>query len=106
MIMEQLHLPFFLLNIMLVLVDAALGYHLAPRLLAGMEDDEAAETGVRATRSLLSVVVALYMFFNCIGYFQAHSSYLLTVTCLVLADMALQSWLVRRTSGQRHDDEE
>ena len=64
--MEQYHLAIFIFNTLMVLADTALGYHLAPRLLAGMDEPEAVEAGVRTTRGLLPVVVALYMFFSCL----------------------------------------
>jgi len=102
--MEPYYLPLFLLNCILILLDAAMGFLTAPRLLAGLGDHEAGEAGVRSARKLLSVVVALYMFFNCIGYFQARSGYLTAVTGLVLLDMALQLFLHRRPRTE--DDEE
>jgi hypothetical protein len=103
---EQYHLPIFIINTVMVLVDTAIGYHLAPRLLAGMDEPEAVETGVRTTRSLLPVVVALYMFFNCMGYFQGRTVYLLAVSGLVMTDMALQLWLRRKRRGMEHVDRE
>jgi len=96
---EQYHLPIFAINSVLVLLDAALGYHLVPRLLGGLDEPEAVEAGVRTTRSLLSFVVALYMFFNCLGYFQGRTLYLLCVSGLVLVDMALQLLLRYKRRG-------
>jgi len=104
--MEPYHLPIFIINTLLVLVDTALGYHLAPRLLAGMDEPEAVESGIHTARGLLPVVVALYMFFNCLGYFQGRTAYLLTVSGLVLVDMALQLWLRRKRRGLGPDDRE
>jgi len=103
---EPYHLAIFIMNTLLVLVDTTLGYHLAPRLLAGMDEPEAVESGVRTTRGLLPVVVALYMFFNCLGYFQGRTVYLLAVSGLVLVDMALQLWLRRKRRGLGPDDRE
>ena len=97
--MEQYHLPIFIINTVMVLVDTALGYHLAPRLLAGVDEPEAVETGVRTTRSLLPVVVALYMFFNCLGYFQGRTVYLLSVSGLVLVDLVLQLLMRHKRRG-------
>jgi len=106
---EQYHLVIFIFNTLMVLVATALGYHLAPRLLSGMDDPEAVEAGVRTTRGLLPVVVALYMFFNCLGYFQGRTGYLLSVSGLVLGDMALQLLIhhKRRDTGtaDREDGE-
>lgn len=103
--MEEYHLAFFILNIVLVLVDAALGYHFAPQLVAGMVEPESIESNVRATRRILPFIVALYMFFNCIGYFQNRSAYLYTVTGLVLVDIALQ-FALRRKKQNEPDEEE
>ena len=104
--MEQYHLPIFIFNTLMVLADTALGYLLAPRLLAGMDEPEAVEAGVRTTRGLLPVVVALYMFFNCLGYFQGSSVYLLAVSGLVLVDMALQLLLRHKRRSMGPDDRE
>lgn len=97
--MEQYHLPIFIFNTMMILVDAALGYHFAPRLLAGMGEPEAVEAGVRTTRKLLPAIVALYMFFNCMGYFQGRTVYLLSVSGLILVDLVLQLLLRRKQQG-------
>lgn len=97
--MEQYHLPIFIFNSVMVLVATALGYHLAPRLLAGMDDPEAVANGVQATRRLLPVVVALYMFFNCLGYFQGRTVYLLSVSGLILVDMSMQLLLRHKCKG-------
>ena len=104
--MEQYHLPVFIFNIVLVLADAALGYHFAPRLLARMGEPEAIESGVRATRRILPFIVGLYMFFNCLGYFQGRTVYLYTVSGLVLADIALQFVLRRKKQSVGPDEEE
>ena len=104
--MEQFHLPLFILNTLMVLLDASFGYHLAPRLLAGVDDPEAADAGVRTTRRLLPFIVALYMFFNCLGYFQSRTPILLAVTALLLLDLALQLLLRRRRGGRGEDEEE
>jgi len=101
---EQYHLPIFIINTLMVLVDTAIGYHLAPRLLAGMDEPEAVEAGVRTTRGLLPAVVALYMFFNCLGYFQGRTAYLLSVSGLLLVDLALQLWLRRKRQCLEPDD--
>ncbi|BCS55688.1 hypothetical protein [Geobacter sp. SVR] len=96
--MDQFHLPLFLLNTLLVLLDASLGFFLAPRLLSlfNPDDPEAGASVARSTRRLLPAIVALYMFFNCLGYFQARPAYLLTVCGLILTDLALQLLLRRK----------
>jgi hypothetical protein len=100
--MESLMLPLFILNTLLIIADASLGYLLAPRLLKSLCDPETAEQGLRPTRTMLSVVVLLSMFFNCRGYFLSEPFWLLAVLVLVVADMLLQNWLVRRSSAPRH----
>ena len=104
--MEQYQLPIFIFNTVVVLANTALGYHNAPRLLAGLGEPESIEAGVRATRRILPFIVALYMFFNCLGYFQAHPLYLYTVSGLVLADVALQLVLRRKKRNNIPDEEE
>ena len=104
--MGQYHLPIFICNTLLVLGVTSLGYHLAPRLLAGMDEPEAVEAGVRTTRGLLPVVVALYMFFNCLGYFQGRSVYLLAVSGLVLLDLVLQLLIRRKRRDMGSDGQE
>ena len=105
--MDQLFLPLFLLNTVMILVDASVGYHMAPLLLAGTGEANAVESGVRSTRRLLSAVVALYMYFNCMGYFQGLMSYLLTVSGMIVFDLLLQFYLRhrKRTAEDEADDE-
>lgn len=104
--MESLLLPLFILNTLLIIADASIGYHLAPRLLQRLGDPEAAQQATGPTRALLSVVVAVYMFFNCRGYFQSNTPWLLAVLVLVVADMLLQNWLARRNAVPRNPDGE
>jgi len=52
------------------------------------------------------VVVALYMFFNCLGYFQGRTVCLLAVSGLLLVDLALQLWLRRKRRGLGSVDRE
>ena len=96
---NTLLLSLFLLNILLVLIDASLGYHLAPRLLRTPDPDEPElqESAVRAVRGLLTFLVALYMFFNCLGYFRGNSGLLLIVTAIIVLDLAGQLYLKRRS---------
>ncbi|HIJ95329.1 MAG TPA: hypothetical protein HPP94_06265 [Desulfuromonadales bacterium] len=89
----------FALNILLVLVDASVGYHLAPRLLRqpDAEEPELRETAIRTVRRMLTVMVSLYMFFNCLGYFNGNRELLLVVTALVACDLGGQLFLGRRS---------
>lgn len=104
--MEQYHLLIFICNTVMVLGVTSLGYHLAPRLMAGMDEAEAAKAGVRTTRGLLPLVVALYMFFNCLGYFEGRTVYLLGVSGLVLVDLALQLLMRRKRLNMDSEDGE
>jgi len=101
--MDTLLLPFFIVNLLLVLIDASVGYHLAPILfrVSGGEPDAAAN-GVRNIRYLLTGVVILYMFFNCLAFFRHNAPLLLVVTGLVLFDLGGQLYIRHRTR-QRND---
>lgn len=90
----------FVLNILLVLIDASLGYHLAPRLIRISDPDEPElqESTVRMVRNMLTFLVALYMFFNCMGYFNGNSGLLMIVTGMILFDLVAQVYLRRRAS--------
>ncbi|MBC7963133.1 MAG: hypothetical protein H7Y05_09335 [Steroidobacteraceae bacterium] len=95
-------LSLFVLNILLVLLDASLGYHLAPRLLRSTDPDEPElqESAVRTVRGLLTVLVVLYMFFNCLGYFRGNGLLLLIVTAVIVFDLGGQLYL-RQRSGRK-----
>lgn len=99
---NTLLLSLFVLNILLVLIDASLGYHLAPRLLRTPDPDEPElqESAVRAVRGLLTFLVALYMFFNCMGYFGGNSGLMLIVTAMIVIDLGGQVYLKQR-SGRK-----
>lgn len=104
--MELLLLPLFAINLLLVLVDASVGYHLAPLLFsAGGGEPDAAEAGIRSIRRLLTCVVALYMFFNCLAYFRQQFFMLLLVTAIILVDMGGQLYIRYRSRQQdnQHD---
>jgi hypothetical protein len=95
---EPYLLPVFILSWLLIICDAALGYHLAPLLLrAGQGDDS---LSVRGIRSLLSLTVALYMFCACFAFFRHRPYMLLVVTGIVVLDIAAQL-VVRRSYGGR-----
>jgi hypothetical protein len=104
-VVEQYHLLIFIVNTVMVLAVTAIGYFLTPVLMSGMGEPESVEAGVRTTRGLLPVVVALYMFFNCLGYFQGRTLYLVSVSGLVLFDLVLQL-IMRRKRLNTHPDEE
>ncbi len=100
--MEPHHAYIFVANIFLTFIDATVGYHAAPALtmLAGGEE-EGAERAVRGVRKLLAWVVTLYMFFNCLAYFD-QKPWLLYLTALVLAvDIAAQLVIFRKMADRR-----
>ena len=87
----------FILNFVLVIVDAAVGYHLAPLLfrITGGEEDTAKHV-TAFIRRCLSGMVALYMFCNCLAYFGGEIRFILLVTGIVAADIVCQLLLARK----------
>ena len=53
-------LALFLLNMVMILVDASVGYHMAPLIMEAIDDLEAGEAGVRTTRKLLLQLHGLF----------------------------------------------
>lgn len=89
--METYYLYIFILNIVLALCDASIGYHLAPILgRSGSGDDGEAEKNTRYMRKLLSCVVAVYVFLDCIAYSGRSLVFLLAVTGIITLDMVGQ----------------
>ena len=91
-------LPYiFILNVFLTLVDATIGYHAAPLLVRlGATNDEDAGQAVRGVRKLLTVVVALYMFFSCLAFFRGQPVFLLVVTTVIVVDIVAQLAISRK----------
>lgn len=102
--MENFLLPIFVVNFVLVLCDASLGFFIVPHLLRreARDGDEAGRAG-RSAPTLLAVAVAVYMFFNCLAYNRQSIIYLLVVTGLILADLTAQLVVYRkiRNTGER-----
>jgi hypothetical protein len=102
--MENFLLPIFVVNFVLVLCDASLGFFIVPHLLRreARDGDEAGRAG-RSAPTLLAVAVAVYMFFNCLAYNRQSMIYLLVVTGLILADLTGQFVVYRkiRNTGER-----
>jgi hypothetical protein len=101
--MEPYILYLFIINIALAICDASLGYHIAPLLgRKGAEDDEVAEKTTRGMRKLLSGIVALYVFLDCLAYSRGSKCFILVVTLVIVLDMTGQfivmSKLRKRTS--------
>lgn len=96
------YLPFlFIGNIVLTFIDAAIGYHVAPTLaLFGGGDEADAERTVRGVRKLLAGVVALYMFFNCLAFYNHRPLLLLAVTGVIVLDILAQT-MVRGKMSKR-----
>lgn len=95
--MDKFLLPLFIINLLLIITDAAVGYHAAPALMRHFTpDEETAEHSTACMRGMLGLVVALYMFFNCYGYYQGGGGILLAVAGVVLADMVAQIALRKR----------
>ncbi len=98
--MERYLIAIFVANFLLVIVDATLGYHLAPRLVRpGATDPDTVERLAGGLRRLLTCVVALYMFFNCFAYFRMSVVLILVVTGVILVDIAVQLGMRRKLGG-------
>lgn len=81
----------FTVNIVLILADASLGYHVAPFLMQqSLPEDADAVKAVMGVRRLLAAVVALFMFFNCLAWYKGELLYLLLVTGAIVLDIILQ----------------
>ena len=85
----------FILNIVLVLFDVSIGYHLAPLLCRGTEDGDDGQRTLYGMRRFLSGVVALYTLLNCIAYSKGSPVFLILVTGIIMIDMVGQL-MVRR----------
>ncbi len=98
---DLLLLSLFVLNALLILIDASLGYHFAPSLLrmSNPDEPELQEITIKNVRRMLTLLVALYMFFNCMGFFRGSDGLLVIVTVMILFDLGAQFYL-RRRSGR------
>lgn len=100
--MDQ-HLTYiFAGNIFLIFIDATVGYYAAPAvaLLVGTDEEEVGRT-ILSVRRLLSWVVTLYMFFNCLAYFDNKSWLLYFTTAVLFVDITAQLLLFRKVIGRR-----
>ncbi|WP_224983304.1 hypothetical protein [Geomonas agri] len=98
-----MHLTYaFVANIFLTFIDATIGYYAAPALAALVGTGaEGAEGSVRGIRRLLSFVVALYMFFNCLAYFDRVAWLLYSTTAVLAVDITAQLVFFRKVAGPR-----
>jgi hypothetical protein len=98
---QEISLALFVLNWVLIVGDASLGYFLLPLVLpprSGQENEEEqdkATLAVGGMRRLLTVMVSLYMLVNCYAFYQGHSTLLYLVTAIVLLDIIAQLVLRR-----------
>lgn len=104
--LETMLLAAFSLNIVLILLDASLGYHLAPHLLrlTPQSEDSDPAAVVRNIRRLLTGVVTLYMFFNCLAYFRQDTTLMAVVTVLIVLDLGGQLYVRYRARRQGEDE--
>lgn len=81
----------FISNVFLTLADATIGYHAAPTLIRlGTTDEESAVRTLHGMRTLLAGVVAIYMFCNCLAFFNRQPFFLLVVTGIIVLDIVAQ----------------
>jgi hypothetical protein len=103
--MDSLLLPIFLVNILMILLDASIGYHLSPQIFTAPPEDDAdpfseeEPPAPRTIRWMLTGVVALYMFFNCLAFFRTDLPLILVVSALIILDILGQLY-VRRKARQ------
>ena len=88
----ETYLPYiFISNIILIFIDATIGYHAAPTLARlGGGDEAGTEWAISGVRKLLAGVVALYMYFNCLAFFDEKQWLLLLVTGVIVLDIVAQ----------------
>jgi hypothetical protein len=100
---DSLLLPLFLANILMILLDASIGYHLTPQIFPAApeaDDDPFSEEeppAPRTIRWMLTGVVALYMFFNCLAFFRKDAPLIMVVSALILLDILGQLYVRRKT---------
>lgn len=87
----------FVVNLLLTIGDASLGYYLAP-VLVSMRLDEEGHPFVQpqSLRRFLGVVVGLFTFLNCIGYYGDNRMLLLVLMLAILLDMVIMMFLCRQ----------
>lgn len=97
------YLPFvFICNIFLTFLDATIGYYAAPTLARiGASDEAGVEWATQGVRKLLAGVVALYMFFNCMAYFNQKTLLLMIVTSVIVLDIVCQMAVSRKLRGHQ-----
>lgn len=92
----------FVANIFLTFIDATIGYYAAPALAALVGGgEEGGEGAVQGMRRLLSFVVALYAFFNCLAYFDCISWLSYFISGVLAVDITAQLVIYRKMTSRR-----
>lgn len=86
----------FIVNWVLIIIDASLGYFVLPVLLSRVPVKSDSEPGhendavVAKMRRLLTFMVLLYMLVNCYAFFESQEILLYIVTALIVMDIIVQ----------------
>jgi hypothetical protein len=98
---QNLLLSIFILNWLLIIGDAALGYFVMPLLLRAKADD-LTDDGMASVmiRRLLTATVVFYMLVNCYAYFRQYPTLLFVVTAFVVLDIIVQFVVRQRKTRQ------
>ena len=98
---QEFILLFFILNVLLIICDASLGYFVLPLILRSKPGElSGGGTVVGEMRRLLTAMVILYMLVNCYAYFRQYSALLYIVTAIVLLDILVQLLVRQRRLRQ------
>lgn len=98
--MDLLITLLFVANVILAITDAAVAYQMAPRLVAAIISDPDVQPGrVKKLRSLLPLLVALYVTLDCQAHALRHPGYLGGLTLLLMGDIVVQLLVARKQSG-------
>ena len=98
---QELLLLFFILNWLLIISDASLGYFVLPLLLRSKPGDSSGGgTVVGGMRRLLTAMVGLYMLVNCYAYYWQYSALLYIVMAIVALDIIVQLMVRQRRLRQ------
>ncbi len=105
---DQILLAVFIVNIVFIIVDASVGYYMAPSLLTLAPGQRTETTGapVQNIRKMLAGVVTLYMFFNCLAYFRQETTLILIISAIIMVDLAGQIYMRKRAITQTDSDDE
>ena len=95
--MEHYLLHLFIVNSLLAIVDASVGYRVVPLVLVRRldedDDPDAPERMTASVRRMLACMVALYMFCTCYAYTRREPLFLVIVTAVLLLDIVVQGVL-------------